>query len=270
MKIKNLTQKTALEVEESDVLIIEDNQDTKQITVADMREYLAITFIDDIKRHINETLDKICGSLQSAKYQIQEKYAYTLNTWIEDMDGYVKIALRDQSTIEWLTAKQISKLLESNEESAITCNLLIDGVTVEAVSYSVESYNAEYPIDEENELSVSDAGYISFYFDIADKTKLASITYDNVQVSMNETDDAAFEFISDEEYFDNSIEVIISFSEARISNISDDGGEENYIVAASQNVHFIDGILTVDSEPDANTTFFVDTDEDMRYDEEES
>ena len=40
MKIKDLTSKTSFEVNENDVLVIEDGEDTKQITVKEFREYL--------------------------------------------------------------------------------------------------------------------------------------------------------------------------------------------------------------------------------------
>ena len=36
MKIKNLTTKTSLEIEDSDILVIEDTEDTKQITIKQM------------------------------------------------------------------------------------------------------------------------------------------------------------------------------------------------------------------------------------------
>lgn len=262
MKIKSLTQKTALEVEDSDVLIIEDNEETKQITVADFKEYMTSASATEIKRHINETLDRICVSLQNAKYILQENYTYLTYIWIDTSDGYIKVALKDKGIDKWLSVKEIEDLTGFNKETKEFDNgfmgiVTFNGVSVEPTSYSIESYNANYPIDAEDELSMADAGYISMYCEVSDNGKIAALTYEDIELSLEATEQYIYEFIITEENFTNTVELVEI--EARMTNVGDTPIYENYAVAG--NVQFINGILTVDTEPEEDTTFFADLDE---------
>ena len=66
MKIKNLTTKTSLEIEDSDVLVIEDMEGTKQITMQEFKEYLLNNGITkSTKMLINQMMDNVITSLAS-------------------------------------------------------------------------------------------------------------------------------------------------------------------------------------------------------------
>ena len=57
MKIKKMTAKTALEIQKTDVLIIEDADDTKQVSTEEFAKYLFSTQLGkDIIREIVENV----------------------------------------------------------------------------------------------------------------------------------------------------------------------------------------------------------------------
>lgn len=60
MKIKEMTAKTSLEIQATDVFIIEDLEDTKQVSAAELVEYL---FAGDMaKKIISAAVSEILGS----------------------------------------------------------------------------------------------------------------------------------------------------------------------------------------------------------------
>lgn len=73
MKITSLNQKTSIEVQENDLLIIEDEEDTKQITVGEFIN--AVNRLSQeklIRMELNEMIDRICDCISSAKYIFPE------------------------------------------------------------------------------------------------------------------------------------------------------------------------------------------------------
>ncbi len=60
MKIKEMTAKTSLEIQVTDVFIIEDLEDTKQVSVAELVEYLFAS--DMAKKNISAAVSEILGS----------------------------------------------------------------------------------------------------------------------------------------------------------------------------------------------------------------
>ena len=65
MKINDMTAKTSLEIQDTDILVIQDGEDTKQVSVADLRDFLNTTSDKNVKKLINQTIDNIIVSLQS-------------------------------------------------------------------------------------------------------------------------------------------------------------------------------------------------------------
>ena len=73
MKITSLNQKTSIEVQENDLLIIEDEEDTKQITVGEFIN--AVNRLSQeklIRMELNEMIDRIRDCIASAKYIFPE------------------------------------------------------------------------------------------------------------------------------------------------------------------------------------------------------
>lgn len=115
MKIKDMTSKTSLEVQDTDILVIEDSEDTKQITVEEFKKYLGIgnnTEIDT-KKLINQTIDNIILSLASAKYVIEENNTtvFVLDITVEDTACNMSISIKNNETNTYLTAEEITNLL---------------------------------------------------------------------------------------------------------------------------------------------------------------
>lgn len=214
MKIKDLNTKTSLEVEDSDVLVIEDGEDTKQITVKELKEYLLGNGITkNTKMLINQMMDRVIDSLQSSKYLIEELLTYKMNTTITDVDGNVYITLKDTRTDKWLTAEEIVAMLLPNEEGIATKNFAISALVADAYvkssSYTVHDGNE---IDEA--LPEGNIGYIKTRFEGLTQNEVAGITYDDIMVTLEDTemtitpsieDKHIYEFIGDPALFSNNV-----------------------------------------------------------------
>ena len=115
MKIKDMTSKTSLEVQDTDILVIEDAQDTKNITVGEFKKYLGIgnDIEIDTKKLINQTIDNIISSLASAKYVIEEDNTtvFILDVTVEDTACNMSISIKNSETDIYLTAEELTNLL---------------------------------------------------------------------------------------------------------------------------------------------------------------
>ena len=214
MKIKNLTTKTSLEIEDSDVLVIEDMEGTKQITMQEFKEYLLNNGITkSTKMLINQMMDNVITSLQASKYIITDLLTYQMNTTISDADGNIYITLKSNATDKWLTANQISELLVPNEEGILTksfaISVLIDDVYVKCSSYSIhDASEIEEVIPEGN------VGYIKVYFDGLTQNEIAGITYDDIIITVEDTevtivlpieDKHEYSFVGNPDLFNNNV-----------------------------------------------------------------
>lgn len=214
MKIKDLTSKTSFEVNENDVLVIEDGEDTKQITVKEFREYLLGSGITKTtKMLINEMMDNVINSLQSSKYIISELLTYKMSTTITDVDGDIYITLKNVSTDKWLTAEEIGALLVPNEEGICTKNFVINVLVADAYVRS-SSYSIHDASDIDEILPEGNIGYIKAHFDGLTQNEVAGITYDDIMITTEETeitvvlpieDRHEYEFIGDPDMFNNNV-----------------------------------------------------------------
>ena len=214
MKIKDLTSKTSFEVEEDDVLVIEDGEDTKQITVKEFREYLLGSGVTKTtKMLINEMMDNVINSLQSAKYIISELVTYKMNTTITDVDGDIYITLKSVSTDKWLTAEEIGALLVPNEEGICTKNFVINVLVADAYVRS-SSYSIHDASEIDEIVPEGNIGYIKAHFDGLTQNEVAGITYDDIMITTEDTevtivlpieDRHEYEFIGDPEMFNNNV-----------------------------------------------------------------
>lgn len=217
MKIKNLTTKTSIEIEDSDVLVIEDREGTKQITVKEFQEYLMNNGVTkSTKMLINQMMDNVITSLQASKYIITDLLTYQMNTTISDVDGNVYITLKSVATDKWLTAKEIANLLVPNEEGLLTksfvISVLIDDVYVKCSSYSIHDASE---IDEV--VPEGNIGYIKAHFDGLTQNEVAGITYDDIVITVEDTeitivlpieDMHEYEFVGDPNLFNNNVSYV--------------------------------------------------------------
>ena len=214
MKIKNLNTKTSLEIEESDVLVIEDGEDTKQITVKEFKEYLIKNGISkNTKILINQMMDNVIESLKASKYVISELLTYKMNTTVSDVDGTIYITLQDTRTDKWLTAKDIEALLFPNDDDVYTksyvISVLVNDAYVRCSSYSIHDGNK---IDEV--VPEGNIGYIKAHFDGLTQNDVANITYDKIMITIEDTeiviaipveDMHEYEFVGDPDMFNNNV-----------------------------------------------------------------
>lgn len=220
MKISNLTSKTSLEIDENDVLVIEDKESTKQITVKEFKEYMMNSGITkSTKMLINEMMDNVISSLAASKYIISELLTYKMNTTIHDAEsGNIYITLKSVETDKWLTAEDIKKLLIPNNEGLYTknfvINILVSDIYVKSSSYSIHDANEESEVIPEGNI-----GYIKAHFDNLTQNEIAGITYDDIMITTEDTeitivlpieDAHEYEFVGDPDLFSNNVSYVQS------------------------------------------------------------
>lgn len=214
MKISNLTSKTAIEIQDTDILVIEDSAETKKITVKEFRDYLMNNGITkSTKMLINEMMDSVIHSLQASKYVISELLTFKMNTVINDAAlGDIFITLKDVNTDKWLTGDEIKALLMPDADGQYSrdfiINVLVDNVYVKSISYSIHDASEVSDIVPEGNI-----GYIKAHFDL-DQNQIAGITYDDIMITMDDTevtfvlpieDKHEYKFVGDPDYFNNRV-----------------------------------------------------------------
>ena len=222
MKISNLTAKTSIEIDENDILVIEDKEETKQTTIKDFREYLLRSGINkSTKILINEMMDNIIHSLEVSKFVISELFTYKVNTIINDAEsGDIYITLMDTKNDTWLSAQDIGNLLLPNEEGICTRNLVVNVLISDICITSLN--NSIYEVNEESEdipdgIPEGNIGYIKAHFGGLTQNEIAGITYDNITITIEDTDTTvilpvedrhSYEFITDPEFFSNNVSYV--------------------------------------------------------------
>lgn len=215
MKISDLTTKTALEVRDEDLLLIEDEYDTKQITVADFKTCLSELWQKDAKLLINETLENIIASIKASMYVLIREKQYMLNTWIGSTSGNVQIALKDIENDTWLTQEDIKSLQQplDNEDGTVTyrkqfgIQIMVGGVLVDCDSYTILSFNEEHENPEEvnAELAAGNAGFIKAHFENLFQNEIAGIKYNSIFISLEKSDKYEYVFTPDKGSFANAV-----------------------------------------------------------------
>lgn len=193
MKISNMTAKTALEIQDTDVLIIEDGEDTKQVTVAELRTYMLSSGISKaMKIMINETLDKITTALNTAKYVITQSKSYNVSITINDDSGVMQLSLEDTETGTWLTQDDLNALFTPDSHSVIEVN--VDDILIAPTA--VEIISAE---DDTN------IGIIKLQFTGLTHNNIANITYEDIYVTIPTTEEYQYNFITEPALFTNNV-----------------------------------------------------------------
>lgn len=212
MKISDFQSKTSLEVSDTDLLIIEDGEDTKSISVAELKKVLSSNTETEkyVKERINETLDNIAASITASKYVLTELKPFKLITWIGSTSGNVQIALQDLTTNKFLTMKDIAILMEFVDEVATNefkIQLVIANMLKTATRYSVCDFNTEHENahDVNPALSDANAGFIKAHFDGLTQNEIAGVTYDDIRVSLLDTDKFRYSFVGNPDSFANAV-----------------------------------------------------------------
>ena len=209
MKINDMTAKTSLEIQDTDILIIQDEEDTKQVSVADLRDFLNITSDKNTKKLINQTIDNIIASLQATKYIVSELRSFMINSWIGSTSGNIQIAIKDLDNNKWLTADEIVKLTNPDEngiaQNDFIIKVMIAGVYNTAVSYTIMDFNTEHPSGTNTILEASDAGFIKAHFNGLMPNEIAGITYNDIKLELPETEEYRYLFNGDPDSFANAV-----------------------------------------------------------------
>ena len=212
MKIKDMVSKTSLEVQDTDLLIIEDEEDTKSITVSALKELLNNDTTRIAKNVVNETIDNIIIALQNCKFAFMETKEYLINTWIGSTSGNVQIAVKNITDDKWLTVQDFIDMMQLDEETQVstydfTVEVKIADAWQTAVSYTIKDYNTEHAgADNINTvLSSSNAGFIKAHFDNLTQNEIAGITYDDIRLTFPDNAEYKHIFNVDENSFANAV-----------------------------------------------------------------
>lgn len=207
MKINNMTAKTSLEIEDSDILVIQDGEDTKQVSVGEFKEFLMNSSEISSKKLINQTLDNVIASLTASKYDISVLKIYTIGAWIGSTSGNVQIILKDNDTNKWLTEAELNDFVAKEEFNVY---LMIKDLLVSATSFEVKDFVTEHPTGTNPVLEADNAGFIKAHFDNLTQNEIANITCDDVIIHQKDTEDFRYMFNHDKDSFTNSVPYVES------------------------------------------------------------
>lgn len=167
MQLRNLNTKTALEVSDDDLLMIEDREDTKTITVGQFKAMMNAYSETKFKRLFNECINKVIATCEKAKFEFPIQRSYLMNIWIGSTSGNIQISLKDIATNHWLTRDELVTLVMDEQgrmQSDFKVQLFINGVYRDANSYQLLNF-VDYHDRSTNEwLYDSDAGFIKVAF----------------------------------------------------------------------------------------------------------
>lgn len=218
MKIKNMTSKSSIEINDTDILIIEDNEDTKQVSVKEFREHLLTQGINrNTKLLINDMLDNVINSLKSSKFIVSEFITHKMNVIVTASDTCdVFIALQNMMTEKWLTADEIHALQLPNDEGLTTREIIVSIATNDVFTQCTG-----YTILDASEISdfspKENLGYIKAHFEDLTKNEMASVTHNDIVVTLKDTeivielpieDKHTYEFITDPDMFNNNVSYV--------------------------------------------------------------
>ena len=207
MKINNMTAKTSLEIEDSDILVIQDGEDTKQVSVGEFKEFLIDSSETSTKKLINQTLDNVIASLTASKYDVSILKTYTIGAWIGSTSGNVQIILKDNDTNKWLTEAELNDFVAKEEFNVY---LMIKDLLVSATSFEVKDFVTEHPTGTNPVLEADNAGFIKAHFDNLTQNEIANITCDDVIIHQKDTEDFRYMFNHDKDSFTNSVPYVES------------------------------------------------------------
>lgn len=207
MKINNMTAKTSLEIEDSDILVIQDGEDTKQVSVGEFKEFLMNSSETSTKKLINQTLDNVIASLTASKYDVSVLKTYTIGAWIGSTSGNVQIILKDNDTNKWLTETELNDFVAKEEFNVY---LMIKDLLVSVTSFVVKDFVTEHPTGTNPVLETDNAGFIKAHFDNLTQNEIANITCDDVIIHQKDTEDFRYMFNHDKDSFTNSVSYVES------------------------------------------------------------
>ena len=212
MKINDMVAKTALEIQDTDILVIQDGEDTKQVSVADLKEYLCESLSINTKKIINQTIDNIIASLQATKYVVSVLRTFMINSWIGSTSGNIQMSIKDIDNDKWLTVDEIIALTNPNEDGEpqndFSIKVMVGDVLKNAESYTVKRFTAEHPSGTNQILEDSDAGFIKAHFEGLTQNEIANIKFDNIKIELQETEEYRYIFTTDENSFANAVSYV--------------------------------------------------------------
>ena len=212
MKINDMIAKTALEIQDTDILVIQDGEDTKQVSVADLKEYLCESLSINTKKIINQTIDNIIASLQATKYVVSVLRTFMINSWIGSTSGNIQMSIKDIDNDKWLTVDEIIALTNPNEDGEpqndFSIKVMVGDVLKNAESYTVKRFTAEHPSGTNQILEDSDAGFIKAHFEGLTQNEIANIKFDNIKIELQETEEYRYIFTTDENSFANAVSYV--------------------------------------------------------------
>lgn len=228
MKIKDMTTKTSLEVQDTDLLVIEDEEETKSITVAEFKQALKLAFDENtdkkIKLVVNDIITNVVSALEKCKYTFAEPKYFLVSTWIESASGDIQIAILDVATNAWLTVEELVALTMEDETGTATRQFVVEVMvgdvlcTTDVEDIVILDFNTEYPNASELNawMAEENAGFIKVHFDGLTQNEIAGIEHDDIKVilpDIPDMDEAECIFETSNDSFSNTVPYMESIPE---------------------------------------------------------
>lgn len=206
MKISDMQTKKSIEVNDNDLLVIEDNEDTKSITVSELKNYMTLSLIDNPKYLINMTIDNIIDALSKIKFVLPQDRNIDVFTYIKDTSTVI-MSLKENE--KYFTLDDINNLIASSVEgSKFTFKILVNEVYETSTTYTVNNANEVFTGLEDNEiikeLYEKNIGVINITFNPMDQNNLSLVTYNDIIVELPKSENYIFNFTSKEDLFINN------------------------------------------------------------------
>ena len=132
-----------------------------------------------------------------------------INSWIGSTSGNIQIAIKDLDNNKWLTADEIVKLTNPDEngiaQNDFIIKVMIAGIYNTAASYTIMDFNTEHSSGTNTILEASDAGFIKAHFNGLMPNEIAGITYNDIKLELPETEEYRYLFNVDPDSFANAV-----------------------------------------------------------------
>lgn len=207
MKIKDMKTKTSIEVTDNDLLVIEDSEETKSITVKEFKKMLNKSSDEAMektaKKVMNEFLDKVKKSLDKLTFDIAENITIEPYIFKIDADGAIYTAYKYEG--KYLDILSLSELFD---KQTISMKVNVNEIEQELMPYNdIEEFNKQY-LDmavKEPELAEANAAVIKFKLNNVKQNDISKLTNEMFKIDIKRTEGKIYHLSVTKEKFKNEV-----------------------------------------------------------------
>lgn len=207
MKIKDMKTKTSIEVTDNDLLVIEDSEETKSITVKEFKKILNKSSDEAMektaKKVMNEFLDKVKKSLDKLTFDIAENIIIEPYIFKIDAEGTIYTAYKHEGRY-----LDILSLLKLFDKQTISMKVNVNEIEQELMPYNdIEEFNKQY-LDmavKEPDLAEANAAVIKFKLNNVKQNDVSKLTSEMFKIEIARTEEKIYHLSVTKEKFKNEV-----------------------------------------------------------------